>query len=87
MVYDVKTVMFGWNKLNDRQDDLINESKNLICINCWLSGELNEDNNMHHIKNLTNDNNEEINNPENIDYNNNNGNNDQFNHSKNNSDN
>ena len=66
--YNIKTIVFDWNKLGDTNDDNANghksDNKNLICINCGLNNEKS-------LNNLKNEKNEQNNNDNDKDQNDN----------------
>ena len=84
MLYDVKSLLFDWQSLNNAENEIIKEKKNLICINCGLAGELdlNNETNQSNTKKEIWDNKNNDKNPNITDYNNN-----QYNKQKNNNDN
>ena len=70
IVYDVKSQVIDWYKLNKGDEEEIRENKNTICINCGLNGEKALNNNNEINNNDNNENKNNNNNHNRNDYNN-----------------
>jgi hypothetical protein len=86
--YDIKKLVIDWNQLNEGNDNeqMDNNGKKLICINCGLYGEQKKDNDANIDENRNNENNNVNNSNDNINNNNNDNNSNEMNNVKNNDD-